>query len=90
MKSPCDIFLLELDIKIKKKITRSVLPDTLWLKRAAQSQCQKIIIDIFKWKKYYFLEEHKITTTYRAAFQREMKPTTNPYQKQNYQKLERE
>lgn len=87
MKSPHDIFLL--DIKIKNKSPGPVLPETLWLKRAAQSQCQKLGTDIFKRKKYYCLEKHKNTTTYRAAFQHEMKPTTNPYQKQNYQKLER-
>lgn len=46
MKSAHDIFLLELDIKIKNK---SPGPDTSWLKRAAQSQWQKLGTDIFKW-----------------------------------------
>lgn len=66
MKSPHDIFLLRVRHENKKQIARSVLPDTLWLKRAAQSQCQKLGTDIFKWKKYYLLEKHK--TTYKAAF----------------------
>lgn len=69
MMSPYDIFLHKVRHQNKKQIAKSVLPGTLWLKKAAQSQCQKLGTNIFKWKKYYFLEKHKNSNTYRAVFQ---------------------
>lgn len=74
-----DIFLLELDTKIKVKSAGLSCPiprDSRESQVSAQSQGQKLHTDIFlSGQKYYILKMHKNTTT-------------NLYQKENYQKLD--